>query len=125
MINKIALFACMLFCNSLFSQSFNDILGKWQATEDYSKQVEFFKSAEGYIDGKALGDSQDKKMKAGQLIFQKCWFDEGEKNWKGTMRPPGSSIEVNATFSIEKDGKLKVVIRKFLMSKTMYFNKTT
>jgi hypothetical protein len=99
------------------------ILGKWRATDDDSKQMEFFEGDGGLFWGRTTSSSRDGKITAGHLLFQKCRFDTRSKTWKGTMHPPGSSLQLNVEISIAVTGQMQVVARKLLLSKTFYFTK--
>jgi hypothetical protein len=101
----------------------HQILGKWQAADDDSRQIEFSVGNDGLFWGKTISSSRDGKMVAGHLLFQNCRFDTQSKTWKGTMQPPNSSLQINVEISISAANKMKAVARKLLLSKTFYFTK--
>jgi hypothetical protein len=120
----IPLFATtFLYFNSISAQNANDLLGKWNAEDDATKQVEFFLSTDGYFYGKAVGNSSDGKMKAGHLFLQKIWYDAANKSWKGTLHPPDVNMSIDARITVDGHQKIKVVGQKFFMTKTIYFIK--
>jgi uncharacterized protein (DUF2147 family) len=112
-----------LYYESISAQSANDLLGKWKAAEDGSRQIEFYLSTDGYFYGKAIGNSSDGKMKAGHLFLQKIWYDAASKSWKGTLHPPDANMSIDARITIDSQAKMKVVGQKFFMTKTIYFTK--
>ena len=111
----------LLFSWRLFSQNAEAILGNWQAGDDSSKQIAFFKSADGFLYGKTLGQNADGKVPEGYLMFRKIRFDEKQKIWRGTMHPPGSDFSAEATITLENGDKMTATVRKFLMSKSLQF----
>lgn len=115
--------ACaILVAAGLFAQSTNSLLGKWQAKNDSSKQLEFVKLADGTIEGKAI-NSTDKKMPKGHPMFQGFSYDTKTGTFKGKMQPPDAKFSVDATASMENVDELKIVGKKLFMTKTLVFTR--
>lgn len=95
-------------------QTANSIIGKWKDLEDPSKSAEITLAQDGYYYGR------DTK---GTIIMKKLQFDAQKKCFTGTMNPPDAKIELNVTITFESETKLKVVAKKFFISKTLYLTK--
>ncbi len=116
-----AVVAIMLFCHQSPAQTVDMINGQWKNNEDSNLQLEFYKDNDGLYYGKTLKDSKKdgKELKKGSLLFKKLKFDGASKTFKGVMSPPGATMEINATLSFEGSDKIKVVAKKFVMTKTL------
>jgi hypothetical protein len=100
----------------------NNLLGKWKDEKDDKRVVEIYLAKDGLYYGKVVR-LPDTNAKLGHLIFQKCSFDAKTESLKGTMHPPKGNVAIDATIQLDKSGKLKVVGKKFLLTKTLYFIK--
>lgn len=114
----------LTLAQTTFSQTADWLLGNWKDLNDDSKVIQFFLSDDGMYYGKASGNSGDHKLAVGQILFHKCWFDSAKKTFKGTMQPPNADVILHATITFEDKNKIKVVVQKFLLSRTFYFIKT-
>jgi uncharacterized protein (DUF2147 family) len=121
-IKKMSLFALpfFLFSKSIFGQTANPILGKWRAAEDTSRQVEMYQTKDGLYYAKVI-NSSDKNAKNGHNLLQKLVYDAQKNSFKGKLVPPDKGIEIDATVRFDNANKLKVVGKKFFMTKTFYF----
>jgi hypothetical protein len=108
-----------LFILAAFSQA-GAITGNWQA-EDKSKdmQMEIYLARDGNYYGKIINDN-NKASKNGTLVLQQLRYDEKKQQYNGTIKPPGASLTLNATVTMENTNRIKIVAKKFAMSKTMY-----
>jgi Uncharacterized protein conserved in bacteria (DUF2147) len=108
-----------LFSHSAFSQA-GAIAGNWQS-EDKSKdmQMEIYLAKDGNYYGKVINDNS-KASKNGTLVLQKLSYDEKKQQYTGTIKPPDASLTLNATVTLENANRIKIVAKKFVMSKTMY-----
>lgn len=82
-------------------------------------ESEFYLDSDGLYYGKIIKD-QDKKGALGKTTFKKLKYDPKSKSFKGTMSPPDRDMEIDAIITFEGNDKLKVVAKKFLMTKTVY-----
>jgi uncharacterized protein (DUF2147 family) len=104
------------------AQKEKDILGKWKTEDNMDLQAEIFLANDGLYYGKIIQD-KDKKVSNGKQILKKFVYDSKANSFKGKMSPHDRDMELNATITFESEDKLKVVARKFLFSKTIYFLK--
>jgi hypothetical protein len=116
-------FAISILSMCFIKQNADGMLGKWIADEDEKKVVEICLAKDGFYYGKYIGSTTDGKLKSGHLIFQKCSYNPKTETLKGTMQPPDKKIDLAVTIQVEKNGKLRVVAKKFVMTKTLYFSK--
>jgi hypothetical protein len=120
--NKINLMILVFLFFSMggFAQSAETIAGKWQAENDANRQSEIYLAKDGFYYGKLIAE-KGKTENLGKLILKKLKYDSATQTFKGTMSPPDRNMELEATVSFVGKDKLKIVARKFLMSKTVYF----
>jgi hypothetical protein len=109
----------ILFSVAAFSQA-GAITGNWQA-EDKSKdmQMEIYLAKDGYYYSKVINNNS-KPSKNGTLVLQKLSYDEKKQQYTGTIKPPEASLTLNATVTMENTNRIKIVAKKFVMSKTLY-----
>jgi hypothetical protein len=121
-IKKISLLALpfSFLITHAFGQVQKDILGKWRAAEDTSRQVEMYQAKDGLYYAKVI-NSSDKNAKNGHNLLQKLVYDAQKNTFKGKLVPPEKGIEIDATASFDSANKLKVVSKKFFITKTFYF----
>jgi hypothetical protein len=100
------------------------MLGKWSFDENSKSIVEVYLAKDGMYYGKIIS-AGDEKMKVGHLVFQKCKYEASSTSLKGIIKPSDTAKEMNVTISLDKDGKLKAVAKKFFMSKTLFFSKVS
>jgi uncharacterized protein (DUF2147 family) len=105
---------------SVSAQKEKDILGEWKTDDNANVEAEIFISNDGLFYGKVIQDN-GKKVTNGKIILKKFVYDSKSNSFKGKMSPHDRDMEVNATITFESNDKLKVVARKFLFSKTIYF----
>jgi hypothetical protein len=113
-------FLMLMFAS--IAQNPDKMLGKWKFEEDAKSVVEIYLAKDGMYYGKII-TAGDEKMKVGHLLFQKCKYEESSTSLKGIIRPTETTKEMNVTISLDNNGKLKAVAKKFFMSKTLLFRK--
>lgn len=115
--------AVVLIALAAYSQSASSIIGQWKNEKEPEHQIEFYLDKDGFYYGKVLKDfkKDGKEMKKGSLLFKKLTYDAATNTFKGLMSPPDAGIEVNSTISFDGNDKLKVVGKKFMMTKTLRF----
>lgn len=119
---KILLTGLFLFSLQCFSQSANDIISKWQNEDDASFQIEIYLAKDGNYYGRIIKDNKSTENK-GKIVLQKLTYNTDKKNYTGSMFPPDSNIILNAEIIFITPLKIKLVVGKFLISKTMYLIK--
>lgn len=122
LLKKTLLTALLIFSAECFSQYANDIIGKWQNVDDASFQIEIYLAKDGNYYGKILNDSKSQGNK-GKIVLHKLSYHVDKKIYTGIMNPPDANIKLNAEIVFVSSKKLKINVRKFLMSKTMYLTK--
>jgi uncharacterized protein (DUF2147 family) len=114
--------ATILFSISISAQTEKNILGKWKGEDKQGMGSEFYLEKDGLYYGKIINDEENKGA-LGKTIFKKLKYDPKSKSFKGTMSPPDRDMEINATITFEGNEKLKVVAKKFMMTKIVYLIK--
>jgi hypothetical protein len=105
-----------------FAKNPDKMLGKWSFDESSKSIVEIYLAKDGMYYGKIIS-ANDEKMKVGHLVFQKCKYEASSASLKGIIKPSDTAKEMNVTISLDANGKLKAVAKKFFMSKTLMFSK--
>jgi hypothetical protein len=118
----ISILTFLMLAYTSTAQNPDKMLGKWKSEEDTKNIVEIYLAKDGMYYGKVI-TSSDVKLKVGHLLFQKCKYDESSASLKGIIRPTETAQELNATITLDNNGKLKAVAKKFFMSKTLLFSK--
>lgn len=98
----------------------NKIIGQWKGEKEPEKRSEFYLAKDGFYYGKLIADG-DKTENKGKIIMKKLSYDAATKSYKGIMSPPDKDIELNVTISFVTNDRIKVVAKKFIISKTFYF----
>jgi hypothetical protein len=102
----------------------NAITGRWKSEEQGKKvQMEIYLAKDGRYYGKVINDVE-KSANNGRIAMKALVYNEKQKNYTGTMQPHDVNMELNITVTLETKDRLKVVARKLLMKKTMYFIRT-
>lgn len=104
------------------AQNPDKVLGKWKFEEDSKSVVEIYLAKDGMYYGKII-TAGNEKMKVGHLLFQKCKYEGSSASLKGIIKPTDTAKEMNVTISLDNNGKLKAVAKKFFISKTLLFSK--
>lgn len=112
----------LLITTTDISQNQNSLIGKWKGEKETGKQSEFYLAKDGFYYGKICADAE-KAENVGKIIMKKLVYDATSKTFKGTMSPPDRDLELNVTISFVTNDRIKVVAKKFVMSKTMYFTR--
>ena len=112
-----------LHLNSFKSEPYyaDAILGKWYCEEMDQSTFEVKKNDKGVYSATVIRSSR--KESIGKVVFKDGVFLPQKKVWKGMLNPPTRNIEVEATFSLLNDTKLKLEGKVFFMSKTFYWQR--
>jgi hypothetical protein len=114
------LVALVLFTISVSAQTESTIIGKWKGDEKPDMQSEFYLDKDGLYYGKIIKDVENKGT-LGRIILKKFKYDAKTNAFKGKMSPPDRDMELDATITFVNNDKLKIVAKKFIITKTIYF----
>jgi Uncharacterized protein conserved in bacteria (DUF2147) len=107
----------------LWAQNANSILGKWKNLDaEKAMQMEIYLAQDGKYYGKIINDNSQ-PSKNGNIALKALQYDAKKGTYKGTMSPPDAKTEINVTLSLQDNNKLKMVGKKFFMSKTFYLQR--
>jgi hypothetical protein len=110
--------ALALIALAASSQSASSIVGQWKDIEQPDRQMEFYLDKDGLYYAKAVND-KSKETINGKVLVKKLRYDEATKTFKGLMSPPDAKLELAATISFIGHDKLKIVAKKWVMTKTL------
>lgn len=105
-----------LFSNFLFSQ--DEIKGKWIARDLDNAVIQIYKENNLYF-GKIIKSDIDDYI--GKIILKNLKYNDSSKSWEGTIYSPKRKMDINGTLSLESENQLKVVGRKYFLTKTFYW----
>lgn len=94
------------------------IIGIWQAKEENNRKIEIYQDKDGLYQGKSISHTNGQKS---SNVIKNLKYDATSKSYMGTMSPPDKDITLNVTITITDNDELKVVTRKLLITKTMFF----
>ncbi len=116
---------CLLLCFScaLSAQSFEEtILGVWATGDGDNSKIEFYKTADGFWEGKII--ETDVTRSVGKMLFVEGVYHVDKEEVKGTLIHPDSGLRVSGTLTLESSRKMKVFARKLFIFKTFYWDKS-
>jgi hypothetical protein len=112
----------LLIGSQLFSQSKeHDIAGNWYSEEADKTTMEIFKSKDGLWYSTVL--TSDDKRGIGKNALKKLAYNPTENYYKGDLYAAGKNSNLSAVVSLQPDGKLKVLGKKLIISKTVYWSR--
>lgn len=115
------LFLC--FTCVLSAQSFEEtVLGVWSTGDGDNSKVQFYKTAEGFWEGKII--ETDVTRSIGKMLFVEGVYHDDKEELKGVLIHPDSGLRVSGTLTLESARKMKVFARKLFIFKTFYWDKT-
>jgi hypothetical protein len=108
------------FSQNTIAQAGNEIIGKWKAEEkDKNMQMEIYLAADGKYYSKIINDNSG-KSKNGSPVMKSLQYDAASKTYRGTMSPPDAGIEINVTVSLLTNDRIKIIGKKFILTKIFY-----
>ncbi|MEM6321653.1 MAG: DUF2147 domain-containing protein [Bacteroidota bacterium] len=112
-----------LLCTSfsMDNQNAKAIIGVWKAEAIENSSIELYEAEDGLLYGKIV-DSSEKDW-IGKVIFSEGTYDAEANHWQGELYSLKRKMTIAATLSLESDKKLKVVGKKFFMTKTFYWER--
>ncbi len=108
----------IIFSCFSFKTDKNVIVGYWQAKDENNRKIEIYQDKDGFYQGKSIPLSKEQKSSS---VIKNLKYDAKSKSYSGTMFPPDKNITLNVTITITSNDELKVVARKLLITKTMFF----
>ncbi len=119
---KISLIILFLIISRSFPQSKNEvIIGTWLEKETNIK-VTFYLDTDNCFYGKVIEDPENISNN-NQIVFHKLIYSNNDECYVGTMTPPEKDIELSVKIYSTSNNILKVVAKKFIFSKTLYFQR--
>ena len=108
-----------------FSQQINGdgIIGKWSNDGgDKQIQMEIYALKNNSYYGSIINDNST-PTKDGTIILKALNYDASTRTYKGIMHPPDATVELTVVASFVTNNRLKLVAKKFFMTKTIYLIK--
>lgn len=116
--STILIITLFLFLGSTTNEK--KIIGIWQAKDENNRKIEIYQDKGGLYQGKSI--SHSKRQKSSNVI-KNLKYDATSKSYKGTMSPPDKDITLNVTITITDNDELKIIAKKLLITKTMFFTR--
>ena len=111
--------ALLLSLLAVRAQTASTIVGQWKDEKEPDRQMEFYLDNDGLYYAKAI-HSKTKDVTNGQVLVKKLKYDAVAKTFKGTMSPPDSNLELNATITFQSNDRIKLVAKKSFLTKTLH-----
>jgi len=121
--SKVLLFlAASAFLLGIQSHTQNDaILGTWNAKDLENATIKLYRSDDGFIYGKIV--DCNRKDWIDKVILDKTKYNKQDQAWKGEIHSLRTGMDINITIYLQNDNKLKLVGKKFFMSRTYYWER--
>ncbi len=95
------------------------ISGTWYCEEMNMSKISLYKKADGYWYAKIT--ASDAKENIGKTIIERAQYNAKDNALYGTLVRPGNGMQVNATITLESNNKIKIVGKKWMITKTFYW----
>jgi hypothetical protein len=113
----------MVVASCCYTQTTSQISGKWKSEDKRRNfQMEIYLAKDNYYYGRIINDTGG-NSKNGTLVLKQLNYNEDEAEYNGIFEPPDAAISFRVKVSIENGNRLKLVVSKLLMSKTMYLTR--
>jgi hypothetical protein len=96
------------------------IAGYWYEEDLDKSTIEVFKGSNGFWSAKILKSADAKKVN--KVLFTDGVFNAKDVSYKATLTHPSTGMEIGTTMTIEAK-KLKIVGKKFVITKTFYWDR--
>ncbi|MEL6557093.1 MAG: DUF2147 domain-containing protein [Bacteroidota bacterium] len=97
------------------------IAGSWYAEDLDESVIEVIQLKDGSYEGVIKSSSKEKYV--GHKVIYGFKYNAAEKQYEGTISSAARNMEMSGTIVLEKNGKLKLTGRKFMISKTFYWER--
>ena len=118
---KVLLAICTFMLFTAFAPTNDSILGIWKATEMENSTIEVYRNKDGLIYGKII--SSDEQDFIDKLVLKKAKYDPEDNVWRGEIYSLKKDMTIDVTLSLISDKKLKIVGKKYFVTKTFYWEK--
>ena len=95
--------------------------GIWLTKDFENSTIKIYKAKNGFWYGKVLTSNNPKFLN--KLILKEAIYDDKAAALIGVMYHPEMSISIDATLTKETNNQLKLVGKRFLITKTFYWTK--
>lgn len=117
----LAIAALFLMTSMAFTSGESGIVGNWQAADIENATVKVYKDENGYYYGKII--KCDRIEWIGEFILKKVKYEAENNEWKGELHSLARDATIDVRISLESQRKLKLVGKKFFMTKTFFWEK--
>ena len=97
------------------------IIGNWYSTDMENSTIRIYKTKSGQLYGKIIKSKNPDLI--GSIILKKLLYDRKINVWTGEIRKPRSEISAKVNIQKVSDEKLKLVAKKYFITKTLYWHK--
>jgi len=120
---KVVLFstAILLYLISYYPSDENKIVGTWEAKELENSLIQVYRAEDGLFYGKII--KSDREDWVNEIILKETKYSIRDKTWSGLVYSLERKMHINVTINMESSTKLKLVGKKFFMTKTFYWLK--
>ena len=115
-LNILLVLISILFTTHTYGQ--DQVVGDWYAEQLDNSTIQIYKESEAYY-GKII--RSDVATYVGKTVLTNIKYNAEADTWTGIIQSPKRNIDIDGTISFEPDGKLKIVGRKFFLTKTFYW----
>ncbi len=114
----IAILVMLVLNSSFIQEKQNTFEGFWIAKDLANSTIQVTKRRKEVWQGKITA-SEDKTI-IGKVVFDNIKSD-GKVNWVGKLTDPIKDLTVNAMFHLDNENTIKLVGKKFFITKTYYW----
>lgn len=119
---QMTVFAFLFFSAKLFAQTKPNIIGRWVAKDDSYIEMEVYLGPNHLYYTKIVADEK-KGEDVGKIMIKNIIYNSKTNSYNGIMNPPDANLELSVTLSLENSDKLKILIKKLFISRTIYFTR--
>lgn len=118
----VILFFVLLYGFSSNAQSnANLILGNWISLEN-NRQINIYLGESKYYTGKIINEDSDKSQND-HVLLKNLSYNQDEQCYIGNLLPPEDGTQLDVKIYLINSDSLKLVAKKFIFSKTLYFQR--
>jgi len=104
---------------NLFGQ--DALIGNWFAKDLENSTIQIYREKDNQIYAKII-KSDDAEL-IDHMVLERMIYNPAKKVWQGTISSPRRPIEVDGTITLISNDKLKLVGKKYFLTKTFYWTK--
>lgn len=99
----------------------DNISGTWLAEDLDHSVINIYKENDGLYYAK-ITESENKAY-INKIVLKEMKYNPKDKVWKGTIYSPKRNMEIDGTISLDSNEKMKLVGKKYFMTKTFYWTR--